>query len=74
MHMMCLTDFLPDTDMQFYVGWSFVSLIVLFLVVNLAFVLSVSVKQLRLLILKYYRRCAHSLKKKFGMKDDSPDT
>ena len=61
-HMMLFTDFVPDQDIQYMLGWSMIIVICLNGLVNIVIILGIVGKQLFLIILKGYIILDH----KFG--------
>ena len=63
--MMFFTDYIPEIEMQTYMGWYMISSIVLNGVVNVIIILWFGGRSIYLLLLKYYRRIKHKLSKMF---------
>jgi hypothetical protein len=53
--MMCFTDVIPSIETQNMIGWVFIILIIINYIVNICFVLYIGGKQIKLIIVKYYR-------------------
>ena len=58
------TDFCRNLAFRYNMGWMFVSVVILFLFVNVCYMLKGSLRHLKMIIIKYYRRCCHKLKTK----------
>ena len=54
-HMMLFTDYVPDQDMQYLIGWSMIISIMLNALINIIVIIGIVGKQLFLIILKASR-------------------
>ena len=60
-HMMFFTEYIPEIEMQTYMGWYMISSIVANGVVNILIVMWFGGKSIVLVVIKYYRRAKHKL-------------
>ena len=63
-HCVCFSDFLPNIEHQYLMGWSFAGLITLFLVANGQIILRDMLNKFRLLTIRSFRRLKQKCQKK----------
>ena len=62
-HLLFFTDWIPDPDMQYLMGWSMIVFICGCMLVNFTLVFYFAGRQVKLLLIKYYKRTAHKINK-----------
>ena len=60
--MMTFTQYVPDVETQYMMGWSMIGVIVFNFLVNLTIIISVAIKLFYLVAKKYYKRIRHFIK------------
>ena len=63
LHLIFFTDWLPDSDTQYMMGWSMIVFICGCMFVNFALVFYSAGRSMKLLFIKYYNRTGYQLKK-----------
>ena len=60
---MCFTDFVPDPEVRYDIGWYYIGISSFMILVHLVLILYSTLKRLRLVCKKYYNRWIHKRKK-----------
>ena len=55
-HLMTFTDWILDFDVQYQMGWSFIIIVSLNVLVNMFFILKAALHDMKMLIIKYWRK------------------
>ena len=63
LHLFFFTDWVDDLELQFLYGWSMVIIICISIMWNMAIVFFFTAKQIKLVVIKYYRRIKHQFYK-----------
>ena len=74
LHLYCFTEFAPDQDMQYNVGFSLILLICLNILVNILCFMGDIVKFLKKVTIKWFRRANRMLKKMIAHSDNNITT
>ena len=65
MNLVIFTDFCPDKNQQYDIGgWAYISIMLLCIIFNLSLLLRPTVRLVRMILLKYYKRIKHKYCKK----------
>ena len=64
LHLFLFTDFVPDQLSQYNVGFNYISLLTLLIVVNCCFILKKVLRDIYLIWVKYYRIIKHFINKR----------
>jgi hypothetical protein len=73
-HLFLFTDFVPDPELRYSIGWSIIGVTIVNIIVNMLVMFWSTLKQLRLMFKKlaaHYLRWKEARKAKIGMADDT---
>ena len=66
LHLMVFSDYVPDLETQYFMGWVFIVILTSMVIVNMFFILRACAWEIQLFIVKWYRRMAHWWMKNIG--------